>query len=181
VSGVTQTDTTGYNSHPSSSGPTLSSIQLNFRASNSLPTNSKNEDLNPYHDPFHLSLGKRALHGTTNKIKHSTVLQKGRDSIESMPYIGSGLREPNTNDCIFSSLRCNHPQNHVCSIRSSPIHFRSIRSSPIHFHRSVDMMKRNICHTPSMKTAISHSKLIKMKEFTEKRVLNGVVRFGRVS
>jgi len=34
---------------------------------------------------------------------------------------------------ICSNSRYNHPQNHVCSIRSSPIHFRSIRLSPIHF------------------------------------------------
>ena len=133
VSWITQKVTSGYNSHPSSSGPTMSSIQSNFMASNSLPTNSKNEDPNPDHDPFWLSLGKRVLHGTTNKSKHSAVLRKGTDSIESMPYVGSEFREPNSNDRIFSSSRYNHPQNHVCSIRSSPIHFRSIRSSPIHF------------------------------------------------
>ena len=46
-------------------------------------------------------------------------------------------------------------------------------------HRSVDT-KRNVCHTPSMKTAISLSKRIKQKESTEKRVRKFVVRFGRV-
>ena len=101
-------------------------------ASNSLSTNSKNEDPNPDHDPFRLSLGKRVLHGITNKTKHSAVLLKGRDSIESMPYVGREFREPNSNDRIFSSSRYNHPQNHVCSIILSPIHFRSIQSSPIH-------------------------------------------------
>ena len=79
----------------------MSSIQSNFMASNSLPTNSKNEDPNPDHDPFHFPLGNRVPHGTTNKSKHSAVLLKGTDSIESMPYVRSEFREPNSNDRIF--------------------------------------------------------------------------------
>jgi hypothetical protein len=50
-----------------------------------------------------------------------------------MSYVGSGLRQPNSNDHIFSNLQYDRSPNNVCSIRSSPIHFHSIPSSPIHF------------------------------------------------
>jgi hypothetical protein len=76
---------------------------------------------------------------------------------------------------------------HVCniiihSIMDAPfggVLFTSVPVNQVIFtsmHRSVDM-KRKICQSPSMKTAISHSKLIKQKEFTEKRFLKGVVTF----
>ena len=140
VSGITQTGNSypfqaerscvttfplGCNSHQSSSGPTMSSVQSNFMASNFLTINSKNEDTNPGHDPFCSSLGKRVLHGTPNENKHGAIIQEGRDSIESMPYIGSGLRQPNSNHHIFSNIQYHHPLNHLCSIQSSPTHFRT--------------------------------------------------------
>ena len=97
VSWITQKVTSGYNSHPSSSGPTMSSIQSNFMASNPLLTNSKNEDPNPGHDPFGLLLGKRVLDGIPIKNKQGAKLQ-GRDSSKL------GFREPNSNDYIFSNM-----------------------------------------------------------------------------
>ena len=139
-------------------------------ASISLPTNSRNEAPNPYHDLFRLSLGKMVLHGTPNVNKDSATLQKRRDSIKSMPYVGSGLCGPNSSDRIFSSSWYNYPQNHVCSIWLNPI-FTSVPVDQVIFtsvHCSKDM-KRKYCHTPSIKTAISHSKLIKQTELTEKR------------
>jgi len=178
-SGITQTVTPGYNSYPSSSGQTMSSIQSNFIASNSLPTNSKNEDLNPDHDPICLSLGKRVLHGTRNENKHGAMLQKGRDSIESMPYIGSGLREPNSNDHIFSNLQYNHPQNHVCSIQSSPIHSHSIQSSSIHF-RALLCGHEEECLPHTINENSNQSFKTYQTEFTERRFLKGVVRLGPV-
>ena len=146
----------------------MSSIQSNFMASNSLPTNSKNEDPNPDHDPFRLSLGKRVLHGTNNKRKHSAVLLKGRDSIESTPYVGREFREPDSNDHIFSSSQYDHPQ--IMYAPFDRVLFTSVPFDRVLFtsvHRSVDT-KRNVCHTPSMKTAISHSKVIKQKKITER-------------
>ena len=65
-------------SHQSSSGATMSSVQLNFIALNSLPTHSKNEDPNPGHDPFGFSLGKRVLDSIPIKNKQGAKLQ-GRD------------------------------------------------------------------------------------------------------
>ena len=120
VSWITQKVTSGYNSHPSSSGPTMSSIQSNFMASNSLLTNSKNEDPNPGHDPFSLSLGKRVLDGTLNKNKQGAILQEGRDSNELMHKVGSRIRQPNSNDYIFSNMRYDASWKNQCSIQLSP-------------------------------------------------------------
>ena len=131
VSEITQTVTSGFNIYPSSSWPTMSSIQSKFVASNSLPTNSKKEDPNPDHDPFRLSLGKQVLHGTPNET--SMVLCFKREWIQLNQCLTLEADFVSPSPLIFSNLWCNHPQNHVCSIRLSHINFQSIQSSPIHF------------------------------------------------
>jgi hypothetical protein len=105
-------------SHQSSSGATMSSVQSNLIASNFLPTHSKNEDPNPDHDPFDLSLGKRVLDGIAIKNKQGAKLQ-GRDSSKL------GFWEPNSNDYIFSNMQYDASWKNQCSIQSSPSHFHS--------------------------------------------------------
>jgi hypothetical protein len=96
----------------------MSSIQSNFIASNSLPTHSKNEDPNPGHDPFDLSLGKRGLDGIPIKNKQGAKLQ-GRDSNKL------GFHQPNSNDYIFSNMQYDASWKNLCFIRLRPIHFHS--------------------------------------------------------